>query len=249
MSKEIMNVEFEVESTINKECGFQEKIIRFRGGDTRYKGIVKEGVLVAILGKNYKLITNESVEKAVQNISAINDYYCGGKYEGWKIFDWVWSKNGKHGVMVANSVDGTIALKCIAIQKLKGNHVGVLVTNKIRNVQRRHTKKAVSSVEDLESEVGAVMDESLKYGEWLSKMGALKARDAMDTLRVLCDKLPKDYTKGLSLMTTFRTFGEPTVKDVYEMIAQKIWSADTKMVTKLTYYRVLNDLMFIIVGI
>lgn len=245
---ETLKVEFEVEKTILRENNYQEKLLKFRGGDTRYKGIIKDDKLVAILGRNYKLITNEAVENAIVAISGKNGFRCGGKYEGWKIFDWVWSSNGRDGVMVANSVDGTIALRCIAIQNIS-THTGILVSNKIQNIYRRHTKKAISTTEGLEEEICAVMLESRKYGEWLQRMGNLKAKENMETLKVLFDELPKEYTKGLDNMFTFKTFGEPTVKDVYECIAKKIWNADIKMTTRLIYYRVLNDVIFIIVGI
>jgi hypothetical protein len=45
---ETLKVEFEVQSTVDRDNGFQEKILKFRGGDTRYKGIVKDNQLVAI---------------------------------------------------------------------------------------------------------------------------------------------------------------------------------------------------------
>lgn len=252
MKNEILNVEFEVEKTVNREHGFQEKSLRFRGGDTRYKGIVKDNQLVAILGRNYKLIPNEDVVLAVQKIGAKNGYMCGSKYEGWKLFEWIWSKNGKDevkdGVIVVNSVDGTVALKCIAITSFSG-YTAILVSSRIQNIMRRHTKKAVSNIDDLEFEINTVMAESTKYGEWLSKMGTLRANDHFDTLKVLFDKLPKVYVKGLQNAVEYKTFGDPTVKDIYECVAKRIWSADLKMVTKMAYYRLLNDVVFVIAGL
>jgi hypothetical protein len=245
---ETLNVEFEVEETNDCEYGYQEKYLRFHGGNTRYKGIVKDGKLVAILGKNYKLITNETVDKAVRIISDLCGYRCESKHEGWKLFDSLWNYNGKEGVMVVNSVDGTVSLKCIAILNIKG-HTGVLVGKNVKNINRRHTKKSVTTEEGLSEEIKVIMEESVRYSEWLGKMSFLKVKDNMEVLKVLFGKLPKDYVKGLEMMTTFKTFVEPTVKDVYEAISQKIWGADTKMVTKMTYYRTLNNLMFIIVGI
>jgi hypothetical protein len=248
MSKEVLKVEFEVESTVDRDSGFQEKLLKFRGSDTRYKGIVKDNQLVAILGRNYKLITNNTVKNAVHQISIINGYHGGFTEEGWKMFVHAWHPNGKDGVLVANSVDGTLALRCFAIQNIAG-HTGVLVTNKIQNVMRRHTKKAVSTQEGLAEEIEAVMVESQRYGNWLNKMQNIPVKVALDTLVLLLDKLPKEYTKVLRNMIDFKTFSEPTVKDVYESIAKKIWASDTKMVTKLQYYRELNDVVFIVVGI
>jgi hypothetical protein len=245
---ETLKVEFEVQSTVDRDNGFQEKILKFRGGDTRYKGIVKDNQLVAILGRNYKLITNQTVKNAVHQISIDNNYHGGFKDEGWKMFFHAWSHNGKDGVMVANSVDGTLALKCFAIQSIAG-HTGILTSNRVQNVMRRHTKKAISTTAGLAEEIDAVMVESQKYGEWLKKMHNIPAKVAMDTLVLLNEKLPKEYTKVLTNIIAFKTFSEPTVKDVYESIAKKIWASDTKMVTKLTYYRALNDIVFIVVGI
>ena len=112
MSQETLNVEFDVEETIEREYGYEEKLLKFRNGNIRYKGIVQNNILIAILGRKYKLLPNETVEKALNSIAECGGWSRDFVKEGWKIFDCLWTPSKREGVMVVNSVDGTVALTC-----------------------------------------------------------------------------------------------------------------------------------------
>jgi hypothetical protein len=153
-------------------------------------------------------------------------------------------------VLIRNSVDGTTSLKIDAMTRIDSNGVfGVLVGTKVtETVNRRHT--GMIKVGELKEEIDTVFEASKKYGDWLAKMDTKNAKDEKETLQTLFEQLPKVYTKGLEYMLNgVPLHGEPTVKSMYEVIAKRIWSEDTKMTTKLHLYQILNDTMFIVVGL
>jgi hypothetical protein len=240
---ERMLVEFTVESTINREYGYQEKLIKFRETGTKYKAIVKDGELVAILGKKYNLIPNEEVEDRVKEIAKEKGLEVIVYKYGWK--DFIALGESEKGVIVTNSVDGSYALKVVAY--LSG--LGVAVGSKfVENVYRKHSGSL--KIKDLSEEISEIMKVADAYGEWLKKMSGVKATDCLDVIEIMATELPKKYTEKVITAVRGGAFigEELTLKDVYETIARKIWAEDIDMGTKFRYYGVINDLVASIVS-
>jgi len=237
MSREKLLVEFDVEKTISRKYGYQEKLLTYRGSDTRYKAIIKDGTLCAILGRYYKLIPNEEVLKIAQEISIARNLDLMFFSYGWRLYCIL--TDGSLGVMVSNSVDGTIALRCDAVLQLKRG-IAILAGTKVSNIYRRHSKTL--SIEDLDQEIAEIYNVSKRYKQWLEKLDDYSYVDYYDTLHELLTRnLPKVYTDGL----LHRYYiGKPfTIKEIYERIANRIWSRDTDIRTKITLYKKLNDVI------
>jgi hypothetical protein len=66
--KETMTVEYDVEKTVRRGYGYEEKLLRFKGTNIRSKAIVKDGQHIAIVGRGYRLIPNEFVEEKVDGL-------------------------------------------------------------------------------------------------------------------------------------------------------------------------------------
>ena len=242
MTMEKMIVEFEVEKTIDREYGYQEKLLKYRGSDTRYKGIVKDGKLIAVLGRGYRLIPHEDVDVEVKKIEGVYRYE---RAEKWRKYWWISKENENVGVLVVNSVDGSEALKVFAyLPKINS----VLVGGKVQNVYRKHTPKAMLS--DLGKVVSEVMDASVKYAQWLMKLELVDAKDNIAVLEMLAEDMPKKYVEKALVMAKVGNSlngAKFSLKMFYECVARKIWNAESDMRTKIRLYRLLNNCMFSIV--
>jgi len=241
MSEKIV-VEFDVEKTIEREYGYQEKLLKYKGSDTKYKGIVKDGKLIAILGRGYKLIPNEAVEAEIKRLQ---NFSVSEKAEKWRKY-WLLEKEGEYvAVLVVNSVDGSEALKVIAC--IPSEH-SILVGSKLQNVYRRHTPKA--DLSDLGEIIDEMMNTAVGYKQWLAKLDLVEAEDNIEVLEMLAEEMPKKYVeKALATAKAGQTLGGSkfTLKMFYECVAKKIWNAEVDMRTKVRLYRLLNDCMFSIV--
>ena len=233
-------VEFDVEKTVDREYGYQEKLLKYRGGDTKYKGIVKDGKLIAILGRGYRLIPHEVVDAEIKKLQGFS---VDERIENWRKYWWLRKEGEYVGVLVANSVDGSEALKVIAY--VPSEHS---ILSKLQNVYRRHTPKA--DLSDFGEIVGEVMSVSVEYKKWLAKLDLVEAKSNIDVLEMLAKDMPKKYVeKALETARAGQTLegGKFTLKMFYECVAKKIWNAEISMRTKIGLYRLLNDCMFSIV--
>jgi hypothetical protein len=237
MSEKIV-VEFEVEKTINHDYGYQEKLLNYAGRKTKYKAIIKDGKLVAILGRSYRLIPNEYVDEMVKKI----DECASCRKEEWR---WYWFvERGDVGAVVVNSVDGSEALKVYAWLV----NTSLLITERVENVYRRHTPNA--DLSDLKEIIEHVLEVAKEYKEWLVKLGSVPAKPHYETLAMLEGEIPKKYVeKPLLAARSGRDFAgrEYTLRQFYEAVAKAIWNASADMRTKMRYYKALNDCMFSIV--
>jgi len=234
-------VEFEVEKTINHDrYGYQEKLLKYEGRETRYKAIVKDGKLVAILGRNYKLIPNEYVDEMVKKI----DERVSCRKEGWRWYWFISKSKDDVGAVIVNSVDGSEALKVYAWLV----NTSLLITERVENVYRRHTPKA--DLSDLKEIIEHVLETAKEYKQWLVRLGSVPAKPHYEVLEMLKGDIPKKYVeKPLLAARSGRDFSgrEYTLRHFYEAVARAIWNASMDMRTKMRYYKALNDCMFSIV--
>lgn len=236
-------VEFDVEKTFEREFGYQEKLLRFRGSDTKYKGIVKNGVLISIVGRNYKLLPNELLHARIVELCERNGWLLESVVkQGWRWYWFIRVKNDA-GVVVANSVDGSEALKVTAYMDHKW-----FIGSKLMSVYRRHVGSvSYINIGTAIKEVANAVDE---FREWLMKLDEIDASSHLDVFEALASEIPKKYVEKpiSSAKLGKKLSGERfTVKDFYEAVAVALWSADVDIRTKARLYRKLNEAMLLIV--
>jgi len=238
---EKLNIEFVVERTVNYPYEYQEKYLRFNDKRTRYKAIVQRGILAGIVGRFYKLIPNEDVITMLKKISYDKRLVIQTITYDWRIYTILLNPENNVGVLVSNSVDGTIALRVDAlVKKALEDSYSVLVGTKIKNIYRKHSKNL--TVKELSEEIDEIYEVALNYKDVLKKLDNYKLEDYFDGIKGLLEKkLPEVYTQGLFYRGL--TIGKPisTLKDVYENVSNRIWKRNTDIRTKINLYRILND--------
>jgi len=234
-------VEFEVERTVDRPYGYQEKILLFRGNNTRYKAIVKDGCLVAIVSRRYKLIPNEDVKTAVMEIARKRGFRVSIAEPDWRLYMFI-EKNST-GVMVSNSVDGTISLKAHAILCRKARHFGryySILVSVVRSLYRRHTKHL--TIEDLDEAIMEIYDASRRFNKAINDLFMVSVEPYISALKeALPELFPKVYYQGI--FSRYYYYGGMSLKDFYEEMSMRIWSRRTDIRTKMVLYKKLNNLM------
>jgi hypothetical protein len=238
-------VNFEVDKKVGHPFGYFEVYLRYNGEKSPYKAIVKDGRLMAIVKRGYKLIPHELVEKhmlSVDGLKVVNkDDYGSRVY--WEVEV---ESDKEVKLMVINSVDGSHALMVQTIFVV--DDVKILVP-------RVKSKKVVSEIKKVHKksanveELATVIMETLRAAKGIKDM-VFKAFDQpaagfKDVWDMVVEMIPEKYTR----MVMARLYGakEPlTVGDVYKEMMRKIWSSDTDMRTKLTFINHMNDALWII---
>ena len=232
---EKLRVEFEVEGTIKHKYGYEEKLLRFRGRKTKYKAIVKDGRLVAIVSRRYKLIPNEDVRKEVLKLAFEKGFQVAERHSLWRLYFFLCK--GDTGVMVSNSVDGSIALRVDAVVSLNGDVFIPATGNIVQNIYRKHTENL--KIAGLSEAIDEVYEASKKFRSLIDGLFKYKVRDYSEQLKTLLEPLPEIYTKGV----ISRFYASGTIKDLFEEIARRIWASNTEIETKRAYYRHLNNII------
>ena len=231
---ETLTVEFEVLKTFTKPYGFEEKLIRFRGSDTRYKAITKNKQLVAILGRFYQLIPNEDVEDKVRTLAAKDNMEIQIIPQDWRLYALL--KSNDVGVMVSNSVDGTTALRCDAILYNNGNIIMPSFKH-LKNIYKKHSKEL--NIKDLDKEIDEIFKISKKYKEWFESLDNVKVEPYLNPLREMFKTIPQKYIHGV--LEGYYFNNSMSLKQVYEKLSSRIWQEDTDIRTKITLFRKIND--------
>lgn len=71
MEREKIIVEFEVEKTVDSGYGIQQKYLLYNGEPTKYKAIVKDGNLIAIVSRGYALLPNRKILLDMKEAAAL----------------------------------------------------------------------------------------------------------------------------------------------------------------------------------
>jgi len=246
--EERLLVEFGVEENIERKYGYEEKLLRFKGESIPYKAIVKNGELKAIVSRKYRLITNEEVIDIVRAWARSRGYEYNVDVNGNKVF--VLVKNEDIGVLVGNSIDGTMGLFVDAVIYTNGVPLILRMSNdvkELKQVKKKHFRSAEGVMENLMGMLSEVIDECKEYKAWLRDMGKVKVKDVKDDVKELFSLMPKKYVADVIKRVEYSfDNGHLTLAHVYEDIARRIWSADTQMTTKIHLFRELNEnVMFI----
>jgi len=155
----------------------------------------------------------------------------------WRLY--IFLAKGSTGVLISNSVDGTIALRVDAIICFR-NYFSILVGRRVQNIYRRHTKTL--SVEHLEKEINEIYNASKRYKAWVDSLFYIGIEKYIKPLKsMLEESFPKVYYQGI--FGKYYFYKRMNLKDFYEELARRIWSRDTDIRTKIALYKKLNDMI------
>jgi hypothetical protein len=241
-------VEFGVEKEIKRDYGYVEKYLTYRGESTPYKAIVKNGELLAIVSRRYRLIENERVIEICKKIAEKKDFDFDVTETLTRVH--VFLGDGDRGVVVHNSVDGSYAFRIDAYVKLNETVKTVFKIRDVEQVYKRHLKSVDNVVSKLEEIIAEIIKKADEFKYFIHKLDSLYATNYKDELEQLRDLFPKKYIEtALALLTSKTLTGENiTLKQFYERVASAVWTADIDMKTKVDYFDTLNSVMFAIVG-
>jgi len=233
-------VEFGIEKSIEGDYGYEEKYLTFRGEPTPYKAILKDGQLVAIVSRRYKLIENERVVEVCKKIKdqlGFDDMRVVDNFPRVHIH----LIRDDSSVIVHNSVDGSFALRVDLAVPISGSYV-IVRTDEIREMYRKHIGDV--TVETLPRIISKVLEFSdhIKLAiEDLQRFSIKENKDIIDGLKEL---LPKKYTQ--TVLWAIRSRPDMNLKEIYEIVASKIWNAKgIDMKRKIRLFERLNKLILL----
>lgn len=210
-------VEFDVEKTIDRGYGIQEKYLMFRGERTKYKGIVKDGQLVAIVSRGYTVVPNRQV------VEVLRKHANGklGELEKWGDdvrMTYIIPIAGDMGILVENSEDATMTLNvCLAWRGIPVK-AGIIrfFEKRIKVVRRKHVGKVGVSL----------VDEAIQYlkeiagdiGNELAKVLDMPiTADIMEIIEKV--EIPKKY-----MYPSISVGAKGKVGDWFGEVSRRIWS-------------------------
>ncbi len=227
------------------QYGLSEPEIVFQNDETRYKAIVRNDELVAILGKGYKLFPNEEALKIADSSAKLAglEPFDPFKIPGIKTEDHVlYSDNGHKiraiytagkidkvdgdevnvGVNVFNAIDGSSSFGCglFTFRSICSNGV-IFGYEKVMSMRRIHTKGLETAIEDLKSRMVLVMEYGHTLIENYRAMAAKRATDKMvDQIlrtRIPAKVLPDYITEEYATLPDISAWG------LYNDITEAIW--------------------------
>jgi len=238
--RETLTVEFEVDRTVEKPYGYAEKFLNFHGDPSPYKAIVKDGNLVAIVHRGYRLLPNEEFKEKLERIARDMEFSFSVWDERWQMFAILEDRDGL-GILAMNSVDGSLALKLLGFIN-KGSRVIVP-----RFVLRKHTH-SINDL-DLNESVRTILDAVREYHEWLtdaaSKMKVSEiSRESREALEAM---LPQKYVR-YAFVTNGLLGRERTLLDLYSDISMRIWQGKCRTVRRIDLFKKLNEWLVVLLG-
>jgi hypothetical protein len=239
---EIFTVDFEVQKRVQKSYGYEELYLSFRGKPIGYKAILRNGRLMAIVTRGYKLIPHEEVEAALMKagLEIVSKEDAGPRaYYVAKV-----PNRDDFRIFVVNSVDGSRALMLRYVFIFEGfEFVVTRMSEKIGEVKKIHKKYAEAS--DIPEIVANMVASADQIKAIITQTFKLPAKPFKETWDYLKDQIPEKYTRYVIARLYVR--GEDmTVGDVYREIYKRIWQSNNTMQTKLTFLNRLNEVLWII---
>lgn len=232
-------VEFEVDLSVKREYGYEEKYLSYKGETTPYKAIIRNGNLIAIVSRRYKLIENERLVETLKNLDGFDfDYiYSGSNRTRIHIL----LKKGNMGLIIHNSVDGSLALRVDGLVYVKGVPLVLLLNRSDLSalVYKKHTKNVEEMCKNLTKVITNLYEMVNKYVEWLETIKS----ETIDEIFIewIQEKLPK---KDVSTLVSRWKYGmHTTIEDAISILSSKIWGSNSDFTTKLEKYRQLQIIL------
>ena len=239
---EIFTVDFEVQKRVQKSYGYEELYLGFRGKPIGYKAILRNGKLMAIVKRGYKLIPHEEVEAALlrARLEIVSKEDTGSRaYYVAKV-----PGRDDFRIFVVNSVDGSHALMLRYVFIFEGfDFVVTRMPEKVGEVKKIHKKHAEAN--DIPEIVANMITTADQIKAIIAQTFKLPAKSFKETWEYLKDQIPEKYTRHV--MARLYVKGEElTVGDVYREIYRRIWQSNNTMQTKLTFLNRLNEVLWIV---
>jgi len=233
---ERLPIEFAVEKTYSHPYGYEEKYLRYGEQRLGYKAIVKDGKLLAIVKRYYRLIPNELVLEKLKGVKVVNVTKTDTR-----LYVEVKGEADDVGALVVNSVDGSHALSVVAMVRV-GDSMIPMKSQRFEPIRRVHKKNV--KFEELDTEIELVLKGAVEVKKYVEKIFQLRAFDYKDVFEALEELIPKKYVKDV--VASLYVHKEMPVKDVYEAIVKRIWNSKVDVRTKLMWLEKVNDAIFII---
>ncbi len=257
----IGNAEFRRDLGEWEALEYLEGELWFDGADTEYKGIFYKGKLVTIASKKYKLFPNEKAMEVAGKVAeklggTIGQHYWAHPVSG--IQDWgaqmhvllgfqnvimtIGDTNFSHGLMIYNSVDGSLKFGMRSFLTIQSGTYGTVVTflpyrRDLSAYVGKHMKSLETSTEKLTTIGQAILDHDEDLTRILEELNKTEANE--EHWRILKEVLPEKFFKDI------RTDEKRNLMDVYTILGHKIWFNDkTDMPAKLTQFDTLHEKMF-----
>ena len=227
------------------QYGLSTPEIVFQEGSTRYKAIIKNDELVAILGKGYLLFPNEEALKIADSSAKLAGLvpFDPSNVPGIKSEDHVlYSDNGHKiraiytagkvdkvdgdevnvGVNVFNAIDGSSSLGCglFTFRSICSNGV-IFGYEKVMSMRMIHTKGLEAAIDDLKNRMVLVMEYGHTLIETYRAMAAKRATNKMVN-HILSTRIPA------KVLPDYITEEEATLPDIsawglYNDVTEAIW--------------------------
>jgi hypothetical protein len=243
---ERLAVDFEVERTVKNDFGYEEKYLKYLGQRIPYKAIAKNGRILAIVKRVYRLIPNELVKHKVERMSGvkIENVYEDDARIYITVVPVGEDDEKKIGAMVVNSVDATLSLRVYLTINWGYGHIPLTKVGgiNIQSVKRIHKKNV--KFEDLTDVVYGVLESGKGVKDFIAQVLSLEAREYKDVFEGLAELIPKKYVKDA--LVALDVIKDIRVKDVYELISTRLWNADIDMRTKMAWLDKLHECLWII---
>jgi hypothetical protein len=245
MNGKTFTVSFDIDKKVEHPFGYVEVYLRYNGEKSPYKAIVKDGRLMAIVKRGYKLIPHELVERymlAVEGLRVARKEDYGSRVY-WEIEV---EKDKEVRLLVVNSADGSHALMVQTIFVV--DNVKILVprvkSKKVASEMRKVHKKS-AKVEELPVVIGETLKASRGMKDLVFKAFDQPAAGFKEVWDMVVEMIPEKYTRAI-MARLYGARENLTVGDVYKDMMRKIWASDTDMRTKLTFINHMNDALWII---
>jgi len=233
-------MEIKIDKLIPRGYGYYEAPIP----GSKYKLIIKNEKIIAVVHRGYKLIPHEEVEDVLKRLQGVK--VLRAIEENAKKF-WILDVGrGDVQMMVVNSVDGGRALT-VRLMLVVDNLAIPLITSSRRTamvMKKVHKKSADPAV--LIDAIKAMLKDVDEVKEYYEQIFKKKAAEYLSTWQLLREEIPDKYTETIITVLSTPAGAKLTVGEVYKEIAKRILSAKTDFGTKLMFMRKLNDTLMII---
>lgn len=243
-------VEFDVEKTIQRDYGYAEKFLSYRGEKTKYKAILKDGKLVAIVSRRFYLLENERLYDIVKKYGEDRGYEVSIISQSFtRIHVLVKPPEKDYAVVVHNSVDGSMALRVDLLIRLKSGVYTVFRVRDVSQVYRKHTKNLMKFIEELVQTIDTILDGADRFKKFISSLDDYKISDLEQDIRDTIEAVfPKKHWEGV--WYKYKRGQISTLKEMYENFAEKIWQdARLDFKTKVDRFDKMNQWIFVLIGI
>lgn len=242
-------VEFDVEKTVQRDYGYSEKFLSYMGKRTKYKAILKDSQLIAIVSRGFYLLENEKLYDILKKYGEQKGYIVDIISQSLsRIHIKVQPSGSRYAVVVHNSVDASMALRAdLLIQVKDGIYTVFRVRDNITHIYKKHTKNMLNFIQELNI-IEQILKKSQEYDMFIDRLGEYKISDYEQDIRDMVEAVfPKKHWEPVWF--DYKRGRIKTLKDMYQAFAEKIWR-DTRLdfKTKVDRFDKMNQMFFVLVG-